>query len=132
MDFAGFLAGLHSGGMGNEPTFYRFVPNLDMLPRHHTGLGPGERLSVTTIDEMELTPGQQKAFFNLARASAATSGVKAAGGGGDNYNINIYAVDSKSFADICERNPAALITPISKAMKYGQLKDWREMLGTKR
>ena len=69
-----------------------------------------------------------------ARTSSGDLGVKVVGGGGggDNYNITILAVDSKSFADICDRNPAALIAPLSKAMKYGQLKDWSQMLGTKR
>ena len=73
-----------------------------------------------------------EAVMPLTRLSGGYLGVKTSGGGGDNYNISIYAVDSKSFADICERNPAAFITPITKAMKYGQLKDWREMLATKR
>ena len=69
----------------------------------------------------------------LARTSKGDLGVKTSGGGGgDSYNITILAVDSKSFADICDRNPAALIAPLSKAMKYGQLKDWSQMLGTKR
>jgi lambda family phage tail tape measure protein len=69
----------------------------------------------------------------LARTSKGDLGVKTSGvGGGDNYSITILAVDSKSFADICDRNPAALIAPITKAMKYNQLQDWSRMLGTKR
>ena len=56
----------HSGGMGNEPTSYRLVPNPDMLPRYHKGLGPGERYAITTDDESTMTPGQRKDFFKLA------------------------------------------------------------------
>jgi len=67
------LGGFHRGGMGNEPTFYRLLPNLDLLPRHHKGLGPGERLSVTTDDEMTLTPGQQKAMWKIAQSTGAAS-----------------------------------------------------------
>jgi lambda family phage tail tape measure protein len=73
-----------------------------------------------------------EAVMPLTRLASGKLGVKSQAGGGDNYSINIYAVDSKSFADICERNPAALITPITKAMKYGQLKDWGTILTSKR
>jgi lambda family phage tail tape measure protein len=72
--------GSHSGGMGDEPSFFRIVPNLDRLPRYHKGLGPGERLSITTDDEMTLTPGQQKRFYELAQKVAP---------GGDNISVNV-------------------------------------------
>lgn len=42
-------------------------------------------------------------------------------------NLNIAAVDSKSFADLVRRNPAAIIEPIKKALKGGD-KDFRSTL----
>lgn len=62
--------GFHKGGMGTEPSFYRLMPNIATLPRYHKGLGPGERMSVTTDDEMILTPGQQRRMTELMRGSA--------------------------------------------------------------
>jgi len=39
--------------------------------------------------------------------------------GGDTYNINIMAVDSKSFADLARRNPQAIIGPFREALRRG-------------
>lgn len=112
-DWAGTL--FHKGGMGNEPTSYRIVPNIDLLPRYHKGLGPGERLSITTDDEMTLTPGQQKAVWKLARESGSASPKES---GGDTYNnITITANDSKSFGDMVERNPGSIQVVIQKLLK---------------
>ncbi|HSW39592.1 MAG TPA: phage tail tape measure C-terminal domain-containing protein [Acidobacteriota bacterium] len=86
-DIGGLLFGnfeFHSGGMGNEPTKYRIMPNPDMLPRYHKGLGPGERMSVTTDDEMILTPGQQK---RMAELMGGTGG--GAGGGPQSVRVEI-------------------------------------------
>ncbi|HSV27248.1 MAG TPA: phage tail tape measure C-terminal domain-containing protein [Sedimentisphaerales bacterium] len=82
-DIVGLMSwgGFHSGGMGSEPTFYRIVPNPDLLPRYHKGLGPGERMSVTTDDEMILTPGQQKRMAELMRG--------ASGGGPQSVRVEI-------------------------------------------
>ena len=70
----GSYAGFHKGGMGTEPTFYRFVPNLDLLPRFHTGIGPGEKPAVITDDESVMTPDQRKDFFKMASEMGASRG----------------------------------------------------------
>ena len=41
------------------------------------------------------------------------------GGGGDTYNINITALDSKSFLDMTRRNPQAIIIPIQEGINRG-------------
>jgi len=41
------------------------------------------------------------------------------GGGGDVYNINIKAVDAKSFADLARQNPQAIIGPVDDHLKRG-------------
>jgi hypothetical protein len=37
--------------------------------------------------------------------------------GGTHYNITIAAVDSKSFEDMVNRNPGAIVTVIGQALK---------------
>jgi hypothetical protein len=85
----GYVGASHSGGMGNEPSFYRLVPNLNMLPRYHKGLGPGERISITTDDEMTLTPGQQRAMWTLARESSGGGGRQSSASLMPNITVNI-------------------------------------------
>ncbi len=41
------------------------------------------------------------------------------GGTGDTYNINITALDSKSFVDLTRRNPQAIIIPIQEGINRG-------------
>ena len=37
---------------------------------------------------------------------------------GGNVTINISAVDAVSFVDLCERNPGAILGPLTTALKY--------------
>jgi len=60
------VLGYHAGGMGSEPTFFRIMASPDLLPRYHKGLGPGERMTITTDDESTMTPGQRRDFYKLA------------------------------------------------------------------
>ncbi len=48
---------------------------------------------------------------------SGTEMVLPAGSGGGVTNINIMAVDSKSFDDMVQRNPASIITTVERAMK---------------
>ncbi len=119
-----FYGAFHSGGMGNEPTFYRLVPNLDRLPRYHKGLGPGERLSITTDDEMTLTPGQQKRIVELVRASESSGSPDGRTGDEDaggtiinNNNFFINAMDPRSFEEYIKRNPGPIEDAIDGAIR---------------
>jgi hypothetical protein len=109
-----YAAGFHSGGMGKEPTFYRIVPNLDILPRYHKGLGPGERLSITTDEESTMTPGQRKDFFRLA----------AEYGGGSRPNVEekhvhvhltVNALDSRSVAQTLQQHAVQITGIVNQA-----------------
>ena len=64
-----------------------------------------------------------EAVMPLTRLNNGKLGVEAEGngGGGDqkNYNISINAVDAKSFAELCKRNPNAIITPFTDQVNKG-------------
>lgn len=57
-----------------------------------------------------------EAVMPLQRDGSGNLGVAGAGGGGGT-TIIIQANDAKSFADMCARNPNAIIGPIDKALK---------------
>jgi len=119
-------AGWHSGGMGTEPSFFRIVPNLDMLPRYHKGLGPGERLSITTNDEMTLTPGQQKAIWRLAKESGGDAGSPVKSNETHHHysttvQMTINALDSRSVAQAIQQHSAQITGIVQQAYnKFGQ------------
>ncbi|MDD5053677.1 MAG: hypothetical protein PHO27_13155 [Sulfuricurvum sp.] len=56
--------GFHSGGMYNEPSSYRFLPELAFMnaQRAHTGIGPDEKPVVIKKDEGIFTKGQMAAL----------------------------------------------------------------------
>lgn len=121
IDWGGIFDGFHSGGMGNEPTFYRLMPNPDLLPRYHRGLGPGERYSVTTNDEMILTPGQQKRFFQLAqsRTSAATPAPVVNHYYSTTVPLTINALDSRSVSQHLAQHKDEIVGMVN--MAYNRL-----------
>jgi hypothetical protein len=112
----------HTGGMGSEPTSYRIMPNPDLLPRYHKGLGPGERLSVTTNDEMILTPGQQRRVAELmqnSNASPATLKIEIINESGSKMQVsdsrmsfNFQEMVVKVWLDAANRNAYGLRTAL--------------------
>lgn len=108
-----FGASMHGGGIiGQDRGPFRTVPisTFADVPRAHTGLLPSEIPIIARRDEGIFTPAQMKA---LGKSE------------GDNYNIVINAVDAKSFADLTNRNPQAILNPFKKALRSGD----RELRG---
>jgi lambda family phage tail tape measure protein len=103
----------HGGGMGNEPTFYRIMPNMGLLPRYHKGLGPGERMSITTDDEMTLTPGQQKRFFELAQT--ATGKAAQVSNNEIHVHLTVNALDSQSVSQHLARHKTEIVGMVHQA-----------------
>jgi phage-related minor tail protein len=60
-----------------------------------------------------------EAVMPLKRGADGKLGVSGTGlGGGMSIgNLNVYALDTQSFADVCKRNPSAVIAPFVEAMK---------------
>jgi len=113
-----YAAGFHSGGMGKEPTFWRIVPDLDTLPRYHRGLGPGERLSITTDDEMTLTPGQQRAMWKLAQTFGTGNGGSRQPSVEENHvhvHLTVHALDSRSVAQTIQQHANQITGIVNQA-----------------
>jgi hypothetical protein len=105
-DSSGIIETWHTGGVvGVERAPYRIVPrsSFSHAPRYHSGIGPDERPAILKDGEGVFTPGQMAAIGQ--------------GLGGTHYNITIAAVDSKSFEDMVNRNPGAIVTVIGQALK---------------
>lgn len=85
-------------------------------PRYHNGLMPNEVPAILERGEMVIPKNKV--------------GKRASGGGGSpTININIMANDAKSFSDMCNRNPAAFIAPITKALQNNQIRnEWGALL----
>jgi len=112
----GSFAGFHRGGMGTEPTFFRIVPAAAMLPslpRYHAGLGPGERLAVTTDDESTMTPGQRRDFFKLAAQYGSRD--TAAEPGEVHVHLTINALDSRSVSQALAQHQAEIVGMVNIA-----------------
>lgn len=99
----------HAGGVPgvDSPVSYRVVPAaaFSAAPRYHGGIGPGERRAIIKDEEGVFTPGQMAALGKGASGSQAAT------------NIIINAVDAKSFADMCRRNPDAINNQIMQALR---------------
>ncbi len=67
--------------------------------------------------------GRPEGVFPLVRTRSGDLGVQAvaAPGGGDTYNVTILAVDSKSFADLVERDPSAVVKVVNRSLKNNTL-----------
>jgi lambda family phage tail tape measure protein len=64
-------------------------------------------------------------------AAAGMGGLAGIGGtGGGVTVINISAVDSKSFEDMCRRNPSAIVDPVTRSLRMNQTRsEWNDYLG---
>ena len=94
------VSGFHSGGIvGRDSSFTRSLPGslFSHAPRLHSGLMPDE-------------------FPAILQKGEAVIPKDAVGGGGDT-NVFIYAVDSKSFEDMCKRNPSAINTQVLQSLR---------------
>ena len=90
-----------SGGIVRRPTLFAF--------------GRGGRLGLMGEEGPE-------AVMPLARTPSGELGVRAQGGDQPQLvNIQIFAVDSKSFNDICRRNPESIVEPIRNALAHGDI-----------
>jgi lambda family phage tail tape measure protein len=59
-----------------------------------------------------------EAIMPLKRGADGKLGLAGSGGGGIHIgNLTIVGLDTQSFADVCKRNPAAVITPMVEALK---------------
>lgn len=107
-DWTGGLA-FHGGGIVgyDTPAFTHPVPSslFDSAPRFHSGMRPDEFPAILQKGEGVFTKNQMRAMGG--------------GGSGDNITIinNISAVDSQSFADALERNPASVVKIINGSLK---------------
>lgn len=112
------IQGFHSGGIvGSEASFMRSVPasTFENAPRYHSGLMPDEFPAVLQKGEGVFTKGQMQAMGNQSEPQ--------------NVNITIVATDAKSFSDMCKRNPAALIAPITQALQNNKTRtEWKGLL----
>jgi hypothetical protein len=78
---------------------------LTGAPRYHSGLASDEVPSILKKGETVLPVGANN-------------------GGGQLFNININAVDAKSFSELASKNPNAIIGPFLTALqKGGQLRN---------
>jgi len=111
--------GQHKGGVGNEATFYRIVPNAAFFgaPRYHSGIGPGERAAIIRNDEGVFTPGQMK---NMASLSSITEALRNSGSnGGNSLSVNVpISINSDNKAMIAELKRSMENTAISVIRKY--------------
>ena len=92
--------GMHRGGIaGKDSSFTRTLPGglFSHAPRLHSGLMPDE-------------------FPAILQKGEAVIPKDAVGGGGDT-NVFIYAVDSKSFEDMCKRNPGAINSQVLQSLR---------------
>lgn len=121
-----FVPSAHRGGIiGPSLTPTRVVHErvFASAKRAHSGLRPGERPVIMKEDEWVFTPEQMKALGRgqqeVVRGAGAERGADS-GPGGSMVNVNINAMDSQSFADICKRNPGAITGPIEEALRGNQ------------
>lgn len=93
--------GFHGGGIvGRDASFIRPVdPGIfSSAPRLHSGLMPDE-------------------FPAILQKGEAVIPKDAVGGGAGDTNVFIYAVDAKSFEDMCRRNPGAINSQVLQSLR---------------
>ena len=103
LGFAGITA--HTGGLITDNGL---KPVSQALQEYHGGgwigaepLKPNEEIVKAEHGELMLTEEQQAQLFGGR-------------GGGETYNININAVDAKSFNDLVSRNPEAITSVVTR------------------
>jgi len=62
--------------------------------------------------------GEGNRWEDVNPRGSSTGGIPASSGG-DTYHVTIVAADAKSFADLADRNPQAIIAPFRKALRSG-------------
>lgn len=93
--------GMHGGGIaGQDSSFTRILPGglFSHAPRLHSGLMPDE-------------------FPAILQKGEAVIPKDAVGGGAGDTNVFIYAVDAKSFEDMCRRNPGAINSQVLQSLR---------------
>jgi hypothetical protein len=92
----------HAGGIVGDPTTPRkSVPDwlFHFAPRLHSGLAPDEFPAILQRGERVIPKGGQA--------------------GGQAVIVNIQANDAKSFQDMVNRNPGAILGPIMDSLRRG-------------
>ena len=116
----------HSGGtIGVDAMPMRLVPSdiFKGARRLHEGLMPDEFPAILQRGETVFPKGDnvfQRTSSEGIRTPKGGDGASAGDGlqsGGDKYDVNIHAVDARSFADLMERNPGAVLTTINRALE---------------
>ena len=111
----------HTGGIvGSDSAPARSLPisTWNNAPRFHSGLKPDEFPSILQKGEGVFTKGQMNALGGGNNEPATT-----------NNTFIINAVDSKSFEDMCRRNPGAIVGPVMNSLKDNKTRtDMRSML----
>ena len=88
-------------------------------PRLHSGLAADEYPAILQRGE-EVIPKNKVGQKQEKSEENATI---------NQYSISINAVDAKSFAELCKRNPSALIGPVMSGMKSNKTRnDMRKLL----
>lgn len=107
---AGWGALPHGGGvMGKGGLGLRKITDqFSLIPKLHSGLMPQEYPAILRKGEGVFTPEQMEAL-----------GDRKDQGGFNLQNLNIYAVDAKSFSELAHTTPGAILGPIISALQGG-------------
>ncbi len=111
----------HGGGIVGENTTGVMMPAYAFAgaPRLHNGLSADEYPAILQKGE-EVIPKSKAGQKQEKSGDSANL---------NQYTININAVDAKSFAELCKRNPSALIGPVMSGMKSNKTRnDMRKLL----
>jgi len=101
----------HGGGIvGKDMVASRAVPAslFATAPRLHRGLNIDEFPAILQRGETVIPKGGDNTIRDEARIEQVS---------GDTYNININAVDAKSFSDLAHRNAPVLLSSVNKALQ---------------
>ena len=116
------LGGLfHSGGIVGESGTSRLMPAYAFAgaPRLHGGLAADEYPAILQKGE-EVIPKSKVGQRKEEKSESANV---------TQNTFNISAVDAKSFADLCNRNPSAIVGPMMSSMKSNKTRsDMRKLL----
>jgi TP901 family phage tail tape measure protein len=99
-----------------EGTMNVNAPLSDMIP---ATLTPGESVNTkeaTSSYSAEIARLNQMAGSGADRTRTSGSGISSSGGG-DTYNVTLYAMDSKSFEEFSRNNPRAFAEAFKSALK---------------
>jgi len=118
-DPGGYYGQWHKGGIvGVSPAPVRAVDPMAFInaKRYHSGLASDEIPAILQKGEQVIPKGQAQQSQPAQQSQAPQQ----------TYNINIQAVDAKSFTELARRNPQAIIGPFKDAWKAGS--DVRDLI----